>query len=102
MQIEFDTRAASAEIQGAESVRIDWQPGNATRYDVLFTDLQRGGFWAMAVLNEPFNACIPLLPGWIHPSYLSKKLDVSDGDAEAISKLCEAFGAWLERRKEVL
>jgi hypothetical protein len=67
--------------------RIDWQPGNGTRYDIVyaeddkgrihFTWLYRGGSGGSTFSFEP--------GGYVHHGYLMEKMDLrSMGDAAGL------------------
>lgn len=85
-------------IQQGDVVRLDYQPGTGTRYDVMFVplkgfnvsgtgDKEPGGsqYWLVSLLNLSYR-CYPCTQG-AHWSYLAEKLGVSEVTARALEEL---------------
>lgn len=100
--------AARSLLEGLPVV-IAYEPGNATRYEVILTplgaavepvtsypvaqDCGRDHCVAVAVMNMNAAMVLPMLEHgfYYHPSYIREKLDLSDGDALALMALFEAI-----------
>lgn len=71
--------------------RYDWQPGNGTRYDLLYG--RTGGMWLITWLKHGGSAGPAMLfDGYIHYTYLMEKLEVNIADATGILKFLEHQG----------
>ena len=71
--------------------RFDWQPGNGTRYDLIYGSgdpytqiawLKRGGSGGTLMLFSDF----------LHYSYIMEKMDINIADAVGILKFLELQG----------
>lgn len=71
--------------------RYDWQPGNGTRYDLLYgnvgsysfvTWLARGGSAGSTMLFSDF----------LHYTYMTEKMNINEADAAGILKFLEHKG----------
>ena len=80
-----------AMVQAESTVVVHYEPGNATRYVILFTRVEEhtgkllgcsGGAWVMNVMNlqEVTPLVIPDSRGHLAPSYVMEKTGLREGD----------------------
>jgi hypothetical protein len=99
-------RETTARLREGVPVAIPYEPGNMTRYELVLTPMEsvaespsthpvahdspRNDSICIAIVNEFATAIVlPILnPNfWLHPSYISEKMNVGDGDALALLAL---------------
>ncbi len=74
-------------FSSGQCARFDYEPGNGTRYELLFAWLDEpDGDHSLAVSLLNFRTCYKFLFPPV-PSYLMEKLRLSRGDAEPLSEL---------------
>ncbi len=81
-------QAIVSAIVGNSTLFVDYQPGNGTKYEVLFIENPKAKSllpFTAVVVN--FRSTMQLMGGWVHYSYVQEKLRCSQGDAEPLALL---------------
>lgn len=93
---EMAVQYAPSFIYGDRPVVIEFEPGNGTRYVLVFTpldDIQSrvvGNTWLLSLPN--FDRCYPInVPGRQTPGYVAEKWCKSTGDAVPIAHLLNSL-----------
>lgn len=87
-----------------ESMRLLWEPGNGTRYELLVTrtdstifGASQGGFVVVGPFSDKLRAMVVPLEGGLHYTYVMEKMGLNEIDASCVAvMLREALGieAW--------
>jgi hypothetical protein len=71
--------------------RWDWQPGNGSRYDLIYGNIGDKNFLAWMRGGGSGGRCI-VWSSYLHCSYLREKLDINLADADGILLFLEKKG----------
>lgn len=71
--------------------RYDWQPGNGTRYDLLYGKC--GDYYMIGWANRHgAGGTFMMFSHFLHYSYLAEKMNVNESDADGILRFLEKMG----------
>lgn len=84
---------ASTRLHVAESVSCVYQPGNGTRYEVVFSKFDHGygPETVMTIINMRKAMIIPSAMGMHSLGYMQEKLGLGEGDCYALIPLINSY-----------
>lgn len=72
--------------------RYDWQPGNNTRYDLMYGTTEKGTAVVSWLRNTGAGGPTLVFRSFLHYSYMMEKMQIRISDAVGILKFLEEMG----------